>query len=92
MLPDESIQDLVRVVGLTIKDAKTLVSLDGGERLDYYDEVLGGLGCSVESIKSVLADVASADEARGASAVRLQKYAKTAANWSECPFRINALI
>ena len=25
---------------MTVKDAKTLVSLDNGERLDYYDEIL----------------------------------------------------
>jgi hypothetical protein len=90
MLPDESIQELVSVVGLTIKDAKTLVSLDGGERLDYYDEVLDGLGCSVESIKHVLTDAASADEARSDSATRLRKYGKTAANWSACLFPSNA--
>ena len=56
MLPDESIKELVDVVGLTVKDAKTLVSLDGGERLDYYDEVLDDLGCSIDRIKPALAD------------------------------------
>jgi hypothetical protein len=38
LLPDELIVDLVRC-GLTTKDAKTLISLDNGERLDYFDEV-----------------------------------------------------
>ena len=27
------------VCGLTIKDAKSLMSLDNGERLDYFDDV-----------------------------------------------------
>ena len=31
--------DLTKNSGLTTKDAKTLVSLDDGERLDYFDEV-----------------------------------------------------
>ncbi|KAL8931977.1 MAG: hypothetical protein Q9216_007004 [Gyalolechia sp. 2 TL-2023] len=38
-LPDENIQDLVQRQGLTIKDAKTLVDLDEGERLEYFDTV-----------------------------------------------------
>lgn len=38
-LPDENIQDLVQHHDLTIKDAKTLVDLDDGERLDYFDAV-----------------------------------------------------
>lgn len=86
MLPDQSIKELVDVVGLTTKDAKTLVSLDSGERLDYYDEVLDGLGCSVDSIKLVLIDdAASTDEARNHSPARLRKYGKTAANWFDFP-------
>ena len=42
-LPDKTIDDLVQGNGLTIKDAKTLVDLDGGERLDYFDSVLEAL-------------------------------------------------
>ncbi|KAL8999196.1 MAG: hypothetical protein Q9188_005939 [Gyalolechia gomerana] len=38
-LPDEKIQDLVGRHGLTIKDARTLIDLDDGERLDYFDTV-----------------------------------------------------
>ncbi|KAL8763096.1 MAG: hypothetical protein Q9203_007463 [Teloschistes exilis] len=38
-LPDQTIAELVKDHGLTLKDAKTLVSLDDGERLDYYDSV-----------------------------------------------------
>ena len=37
-MPDELIAGLV-LDGLTIKDAKTLVSLDNGERLDYFNDV-----------------------------------------------------
>ncbi|KAL8685877.1 MAG: hypothetical protein Q9218_007493 [Villophora microphyllina] len=36
-LPDQTIGELVAQHGLTLKDAKTLVALDEGERLDYYD-------------------------------------------------------
>ncbi|KAL8727324.1 MAG: hypothetical protein Q9181_005747 [Wetmoreana brouardii] len=36
-LPDDTINDLVENHGLTLKDAKTLVALEDGERLDYYD-------------------------------------------------------
>ncbi|MCJ1318657.1 hypothetical protein MMC15_003987, partial [Xylographa vitiligo] len=34
-LPDEQVRDLVDQFGLSVKDAKTLVTLDGGERMDY---------------------------------------------------------
>ena len=40
MLPEDAVHDLVDTHGLTIKDAKTLVNLDDGERLDYFDRVL----------------------------------------------------
>ncbi|KAL8803128.1 MAG: hypothetical protein Q9182_003378 [Xanthomendoza sp. 2 TL-2023] len=36
-LPDSTVEELSRRDGLTIKDAKTLVELDDGMRLDYYD-------------------------------------------------------
>ena len=38
-LPEDTIKDLVENSGLTIKDAKTLVALDDGDRLEYFDEV-----------------------------------------------------
>ncbi|CAD6593538.1 MAG: hypothetical protein ASARMPRED_007634 [Alectoria sarmentosa] len=38
-LPEEIIADLVSICELTIKDAKTLITLDNGERLDYFDTV-----------------------------------------------------
>lgn len=92
MLPDQSIEELVNVMGLTVKDAKTLISVDNGERLDYYDEVLEELGCSFESMKHVLTDAGSSDEACTRSTTRLRKYGKTAANWwvnlYRCAFHI----
>ena len=42
-LPDASTDELVSVLGLTLKDAKTLASIDDGARLDYFDEVLEAL-------------------------------------------------
>ncbi|KAL8725357.1 MAG: hypothetical protein Q9166_007417 [cf. Caloplaca sp. 2 TL-2023] len=36
-LPDQITDELVQQHGLTIKDAKTLVDLDNGVRLDYFD-------------------------------------------------------
>jgi aspartyl-tRNA(Asn)/glutamyl-tRNA(Gln) amidotransferase subunit B len=40
MLPDDQIQYLVSRYGITFKDAKTLVSLDHGIRLDYLNAVV----------------------------------------------------
>ena len=38
-LPDDILNDLTTYSGLTSKDAKTLMVLDDGERLDYFDDV-----------------------------------------------------
>lgn len=38
-LPDQIVEELVQSHDLTVKDAKTLVELDEGMRLDYYDLV-----------------------------------------------------
>ena len=38
-LPDDILKDLTTYSGLTPKDAKTLMVLDDGERLDYFDDV-----------------------------------------------------
>lgn len=38
-LPDDILKDLTTHSGLTSKDAKTLMVLDDGERLDYFDDV-----------------------------------------------------
>ena len=43
MLPDEQTQILTSKYGLTLKDAKTLISLDGGTRLDYFHDVFNAL-------------------------------------------------
>jgi aspartyl-tRNA(Asn)/glutamyl-tRNA(Gln) amidotransferase subunit B len=43
MLPDALVAELVQEHGLTTKDAKTLVALDGGDRLDYYYEACDSL-------------------------------------------------
>ncbi|KAL8924726.1 MAG: hypothetical protein Q9172_002544 [Xanthocarpia lactea] len=37
--PDHIVKELVEQLGLTLKDAKTLVELDDGMRLDYFDLV-----------------------------------------------------
>ncbi|MCJ1402885.1 hypothetical protein MMC11_006106 [Xylographa trunciseda] len=55
-LPDEQIYYLVDEVGLSPKDAKTLVALDGGERLDYLFDVIAFLqqnsdGCYAQESK-----------------------------------------
>lgn len=39
-LPDDVVNDLTLNYGLTLKDAKTLATLEDGQRLDYYDEVV----------------------------------------------------
>ena len=38
-LPDDILKNLTMHSGLTSKDAKTLMILDDGERLDYFDDV-----------------------------------------------------
>ena len=43
MLPDEAVRQLVDKYGLSTKDAKTLVPLDGGNRLDYFYTVISQL-------------------------------------------------
>jgi aspartyl-tRNA(Asn)/glutamyl-tRNA(Gln) amidotransferase subunit B len=40
MLPDELLTMLTADHGLTLKDAKTLISLDDGARTDYYLDVV----------------------------------------------------
>lgn len=40
VLPDEQIRRLVEAYQLSIKDARTLVALDDGDRLDYFDTVV----------------------------------------------------
>ena len=40
ILPDQQIKRLIEDHEISLKDAKTLVELDNGERLDYFDSVL----------------------------------------------------
>lgn len=77
MLPDQSIHELCDVLALTLQDAKTLVALDDGNRLDYYDEVLDYLGCSVREVDTALMD----ENISSGIVARHRKFAKTAANW-----------
>ena len=39
MVPEEQVKVLINDFGITRKDANTLVSLDNGERLDYFELV-----------------------------------------------------
>ena len=80
-LPHDSIQELVNVCDLTIKDAKTLVELDGGSRLDYYDEILEHLGCSLP----IMAATVTSGIGLHAQSLRQRLVAKTAANWYAVP-------
>lgn len=43
ILPDREIRILVDGYGLSLKDSKTLVGLDSGDRLDYFHEVMACL-------------------------------------------------
>lgn len=47
-LPDQSLRTLVEVFGLSVKDAKTLVGLDDGDRLDYFYTVIDCLKAMVD--------------------------------------------
>ena len=76
-LPNDSIHELVHFRDLTLKDAKTLVELDDGSRLDYYDEVLDHLGCSLRAIAASSMN----NTILQAQSARQRKLAKTAANW-----------
>lgn len=73
ILPDESIDELVNDLEITLKDAKTIVALDDGERLDYFHEVMACL-------RNSMADPNSTEDFGKTQAYR--KTAKTAANWS----------
>lgn len=75
MLPDESIDHLVNTFGLTLKDAKTLVSLDDGARLDYFDGILTELGQPAENIKELSQNTLED------AIPQYVKYGKTVANW-----------
>lgn len=73
ILPDESIQELVSNLEITLKDAKTIVALDDGERLDYFHNVMACL-------RDSMGDSNATDDFDKTPMYR--KMAKTAANWS----------
>lgn len=73
ILPDESIRELVDHLEITLKDAKTIVALDDGERLDYFHEVTARLRHS-------MGDSNSTHDSD--NTLMYRKMAKTAANWS----------
>lgn len=43
LLPDDTVSILVQQHGLTEKDAKTIMSFDDGDRLEYFYETLASL-------------------------------------------------
>ncbi|MCJ1358676.1 MAG: hypothetical protein MMC33_008676 [Icmadophila ericetorum] len=47
ILPDQQINRLISEHSLTLKDAKTLVALEDGERLDYFDIVVSQLSATL---------------------------------------------
>ena len=75
MLPDDSIANLVNDLELTLKDAKTLVALDNGARLDYFDSILDEL--AVLRYREI-----SSEQEWQEWGLQDRKYAKTVANWS----------
>lgn len=82
ILPDESIQQLVGDLEITLKDAKTMVALDDGERLDYFHEVMARL-------RDSMGDSNATEDVYQTSMYR--KTAKTAANWSVQVLLMHAL-
>ena len=72
-LPDKAIDELVHDFGLTLKDAKTLVALDDGRRLGYFDEVL-----------AVLARLLQENDSDPSITKSIKaKHAKLVANWCD---------
>ncbi|KAI9822627.1 MAG: hypothetical protein M1827_000346 [Pycnora praestabilis] len=85
--PDAEISMLVneRIFGLTIKDAKTLVALDDGNRLDFYIDVirevhiLEGLVNDRKGISEIRAQPGNPSPKESSL---IETYGKTAANWT----------
>lgn len=76
-LPDETLETLTRIpYHLTMKDAKTLMSLDDGLRLDYY---LSVVDCCQNRAQSTNADKESSS--RSDLALPSSVIGKTAGNW-----------
>ena len=79
-LPDTSIKELVDDFKLTLKDAKTLISIDDGKRLEYFDNVLAGLVKTLQGYPG-----GSLKYSRDPSITKADKaeYAQLVANWYE---------
>ncbi|KAF2134418.1 hypothetical protein P153DRAFT_279198 [Dothidotthia symphoricarpi CBS 119687] len=65
-LPDETIDSLVQIYGLSSKDAGTLISLDDGDRLEYFFNVIGPLAQSSGTVND---------------ADKITRHGKIAGNW-----------
>lgn len=75
MLPDQTLHELCNVYQLAQRDAKTLIALDDGERLDYYDEILCQLGSTTMAVNEAL-------KTKSETLITLHRLrAKTLANW-----------
>lgn len=85
-LPEKTIGELVSKHGLTIKDARTLVDLEDGARLDYFDAVLEELN-SILTLEQVIVVKGKSKEIR--------KLGVVVANWlvvARVPFLLDQLI
>jgi aspartyl-tRNA(Asn)/glutamyl-tRNA(Gln) amidotransferase subunit B len=72
VLPDQLLGDLTSApYSLTVKDAKTIMLLDDGERIDYYEEV-------VEHATRLLSEIDTNEV--GSSALN-EKVGRTTGNW-----------
>lgn len=81
-LPDTSLKELVDDFKLTLKDAKTLISIDDGKRLAYFDQVLAGL---VKALRAEEYQGTLEQCLRDPSITKADKveYARLVANWYE---------
>lgn len=79
-LPDTSIKELTDDFGLTLKDAKTLVTLDNGERLEYFDNVLA---CLVRCLQDGTDNIDTTQCVADTSVPKAEKakHARLVANW-----------
>lgn len=75
MLPNHTLSELCDVLTLNQSDAKTLIALNDGERLEFFDKVLSQLEASAKDIQEALNN-----ESDGLVR-RRRLYARTAANW-----------
>jgi aspartyl-tRNA(Asn)/glutamyl-tRNA(Gln) amidotransferase subunit B len=72
-LPDQTVIRVQETYGLSLKDAKTLVSLDDGDRLEFLEE-------TVRLVLDVISTRGASREDKSLGAVR-QHYGRIAGNW-----------